>query len=130
MTRRATFATYRVMGRILVIMSLVCVASLSAASTTGASGRVTSSRQVMRVGHALLGTVSGRIDRPLGQRMVSRTTAKIAPSLNWSGLVQFGSRIEGAEASWTVPSVQASSSSLYSSTWVGVDGGRSEEHTS
>ena len=54
--------------------------------------------------------------------MRSGPTRAASTSTNWSGLVQEGTNIEGAEAYWTVPSVQPSGSSLYSSTWVGVDG--------
>ncbi|HWC83186.1 MAG TPA: G1 family glutamic endopeptidase [Pseudonocardiaceae bacterium] len=41
---------------------------------------------------------------------------------NWSGYAETGSGYTSAEATWTVPSVSASSSDTYSSAWVGIDG--------
>jgi hypothetical protein len=43
-------------------------------------------------------------------------------SSNWSGYAETGSGLTSAAATWTVPSVSATSSSTYSSAWVGVDG--------
>jgi hypothetical protein len=43
-------------------------------------------------------------------------------STNWSGYAETGSGYTSATASWTVPSVSATSSSTYSSAWVGIDG--------
>jgi hypothetical protein len=43
-------------------------------------------------------------------------------SYNWSGYIDTGSTFTAASAQWIVPAVQPSSSALYSSTWVGVDG--------
>ena len=41
---------------------------------------------------------------------------------NWSGYAETGNGLTGVSGSWTVPSVQSSSSATYSSVWVGVDG--------
>ncbi|GAB2976687.1 G1 family endopeptidase [Amycolatopsis acidiphila] len=43
-------------------------------------------------------------------------------SSNWSGYAETGSGYTSAAATWTVPSVSATSSATYSSAWVGVDG--------
>jgi len=43
-------------------------------------------------------------------------------STNWSGYAETGSGYKSAVATWTVPSVSATSSSTYSSAWVGIDG--------
>ena len=40
---------------------------------------------------------------------------------NWSGYAETGT-FKGVAATWTVPSVSASSSATYSSAWIGVDG--------
>jgi hypothetical protein len=42
-------------------------------------------------------------------------------SSNWSGYAETGT-YTGVTGTWTVPSVAATSSSTYSSTWIGVDG--------
>jgi hypothetical protein len=43
-------------------------------------------------------------------------------SSNWSGYAETGGGYTNASATWTVPSVSATSSSTYSSAWVGIDG--------
>jgi hypothetical protein len=43
-------------------------------------------------------------------------------SSNWSGYAETGSGYTSAAATWTVPSVSATSSATYSSAWVGIDG--------
>ena len=43
-------------------------------------------------------------------------------STNWSGLGGEGNGIEGAAGEWTVPAIEPSTSGLYSTSWVGVDG--------
>ncbi|KAA9165867.1 hypothetical protein FPZ12_005160 [Amycolatopsis acidicola] len=43
-------------------------------------------------------------------------------SSNWSGYAETGSGFTSAKATWTVPSVSATSTSTYSSAWVGIDG--------
>src|SRR5438093_13582912 len=43
-------------------------------------------------------------------------------STNWSGFAVTGSGVTDAKGSWTVPSVTCSSSTTYSSYWVGIDG--------
>lgn len=43
-------------------------------------------------------------------------------STNWSGYAETGSGYTSASATWTVPSVSATSSPTYSSAWVGIDG--------
>jgi hypothetical protein len=76
----------------------------------------------VRVGHAMPASMIARLQHPQGKRMRSGRRTNAVYSQNWSGLIDRGTGIEGAEAYWTVPGVQASSSPLYSSTWVGVDG--------
>jgi hypothetical protein len=46
----------------------------------------------------------------------------VQTSTNWSGYAETGSGFTSATASWTVPTVTASSGSTYSSAWVGIDG--------
>ena len=43
-------------------------------------------------------------------------------STNWSGFAVTGSGVTDAKGSWIVPSVTCSSSTTYSSYWVGIDG--------
>lgn len=43
-------------------------------------------------------------------------------SSNWSGYAETGGAYTTAQATWTVPSVSATSSATYSSAWVGIDG--------
>ncbi|WP_236788855.1 G1 family glutamic endopeptidase [Amycolatopsis sp. GM8] len=43
-------------------------------------------------------------------------------STNWSGYAETGTGYTSAAATWTVPSVSATSSATYSSAWVGIDG--------
>src|SRR5438876_3624325 len=43
-------------------------------------------------------------------------------STNWSGFAVTGSGVTDAKGSWIVPSVTCSSSTTYSSFWVGIDG--------
>jgi hypothetical protein len=49
-------------------------------------------------------------------------TRSAQQSSNWSGYAETGSGYTSASATWTVPSVSASSSDTYSSAWVGIDG--------
>jgi hypothetical protein len=53
----------------------------------------------------------------VGHHGVSNTWA----ASNWSGYAETGT-FTGVSATWTVPSVSASSSATYSSAWIGVDG--------
>ncbi|TNC22347.1 G1 family glutamic endopeptidase [Amycolatopsis alkalitolerans] len=46
----------------------------------------------------------------------------VSYSSNWSGYAETGGSYTSATATWTVPSVSATSSSTYSSAWVGIDG--------
>jgi hypothetical protein len=43
-------------------------------------------------------------------------------SSNWSGYAETAGGYTSAQATWTVPTVSASSGSTYSSAWVGIDG--------
>jgi hypothetical protein len=52
---------------------------------------------------------------------LGRVTAT-TDSTNWSGLGGEGNGIEGAAGEWTVPAIEPSTSGLYSTSWVGVDG--------
>ncbi len=122
MTRRPDSYLGRGTGLTLVVTSLVFLACLSGERQAGATAHQSVSPYELRVGHQLSGGAIARIDNPVGRRMHSGRHTNATPTYNWSGLVQPGSGIEGAEAYWSVPSVQPSSSSLYSSTWVGVDG--------
>jgi hypothetical protein len=91
-----------------------CIGSLSAGllltafslSGAGAAGAASASRAV---------TNWPRV--AVGHHGVSNTWA----ASNWSGYAETGT-FTGASATWTVPSVSASSSATYSSAWVGVDG--------
>jgi hypothetical protein len=51
-------------------------------------------------------------------------TVQTDESTNWSGYFDSanGTQFTGASAQWVVPTVQPSQNSLFSSTWVGVDG--------
>ncbi len=59
--------------------------------------------------------------RPLAHRMVSGRPTEATESDNWSGLVTSAPGIEGAEGTWTVPSVGGAAGTA-SASWVGVDG--------
>jgi hypothetical protein len=52
--------------------------------------------------------------------ITKKLTASLSP--NWSGLIDTGAQFTGVSADWTVPAVQASTSTEYSSTWIGIDG--------
>jgi hypothetical protein len=52
----------------------------------------------------------------------SGTVQSSLQSTNWAGLVDTGTQFTAVKGQWTVPSVQTSQSSQYSSTWIGIDG--------
>jgi len=43
-------------------------------------------------------------------------------STNWAGIIDSGSDFTGVSGQWTVPTVTATASDQYSSSWIGVDG--------
>jgi hypothetical protein len=53
---------------------------------------------------------------------ISGNATNRATSNNWSGYAQSGPQFTAASAQWVVPAVQPSQTSLFSATWVGVDG--------
>jgi hypothetical protein len=53
---------------------------------------------------------------------VAGTTNTTVQSANWSGYAESGPQFTGASAEWVVPTVQPSQTSLFSASWVGVDG--------
>src|SRR5438552_15303329 len=53
---------------------------------------------------------------------ISNCPTGTACSTNWSGFAVTGSGVTDAKGSWIVPSVTCSSSTTYSSYWVGIDG--------
>src|SRR5437899_2952963 len=53
---------------------------------------------------------------------ISNCPAGTVCSTNWSGFAVTGSGVTDAKGSWIVPSVTCSSSTTYSSYWVGIDG--------
>lgn len=108
-------------ARLVGVTGLALGALIAGLGTAGASNRSPGLHEP-RVGHALSRSEIQRIAHPSGVRTRSGTRTNAVHTSNWSGLVDTDTGIEGAEASWTVPSVQASSTASYSSTWVGVDG--------
>jgi hypothetical protein len=112
--------------RIVLVLRVGALTMIFANGFDGVSAQAFTNRdsplQNVRVGHALSARAIARIGHVVGRRMQSGAITDATTSTNWSGLVQEGSGIEGAEAYWTVPSIQPSGLPLYSSTWVGVDG--------
>lgn len=63
-----------------------------------------------------------RMTIPTSKSKALRSIKNLAYSTNWSGLATTGSGIEGVVGEWTVPTIQDSSTALFSASWVGVDG--------
>lgn len=70
------------------------------------------------------------VDRPSAPVITNRPLLAVAKpaqvnaswsASNWSGYAESGSW-SGASSTWTVPTIAASASPTYSSTWIGVDG--------
>jgi Peptidase A4 family/Bacterial Ig-like domain (group 3) len=56
-------------------------------------------------------------------------TKETLESTNWSGLIDSGPQFTGINATWIVPTVQASETTKASSTWIGLDGASSDDPT-
>ncbi len=101
-------------------LPLAVVGLLGALSAAGSPARAAPRRSLTGQRGAVAGRVAGfRLPALQSLWPGERYTLQ---STNWSGLVLMGSGFHGARASWTVPSVKASSQRLYSASWVGVDG--------
>jgi hypothetical protein len=109
------------------VTSLVLLVGVTPLGTASASAQGAGPHVDRGGEHVLSRSAEAKFTHPSGQRMRAGKSSNEWRSTNWSGLVLPSSGIEGAEADWTVPAVQPSSSSLYSSTWVGVDGFSNDE---
>jgi hypothetical protein len=62
-------------------------------------------------------------DAPAGQAPhLSGHATNRATSNNWSGYAESGPQFTAVSAQWVVPAVQPSQTSLFSASWVGIDG--------
>ncbi len=108
--------------KVAVVLSAMTVVSLPGASVAGAATSTSASSYLgPLVGRRVAGPAAF-VGYRQGRRMYSGSSTNFVESSNWSGLAMTGSGIQGAEGAWTVPSIQPSSSALYSASWVGVDG--------
>jgi hypothetical protein len=110
-----------VAGATVVIAGMASAGSAQAATISGKSEAAVLAAP-LAVGPRLSGTMAPAITRVGGVRMDSSKPSGLMVSKNWSGMGGTGTAIEGAAGSWTVPAVASSKHSLYSASWVGVDG--------
>ncbi|KYP79273.1 G1 family glutamic endopeptidase [Ferroacidibacillus organovorans] len=95
------------LGSLAVLATSLCLTSVSFASTAGPTRAIS---------HA------PRISLRLPKATKSSTTSFGWASSNWSGYAITGGPYNSITGSWTVPTVQPSSRSTYSSSWIGIDG--------
>jgi len=106
--------------RLLLALGVVTFAGTTFAGTTLAGTSFAAAQGAHSVNQGQPQSEPAQWAATLGPHVAG--TKDTEESYNWSGYVDTGSQFSAASAQWIVPVVQPSSSTLYSSTWVGVDG--------
>jgi hypothetical protein len=101
----------RITTRIAALVPCVVLGASLAVPTAGATG---GSAPATRAAPVI-------VNRPLLLAPRPASVSATWSSSNWSGYAETGT-YTGISSAWTVPTVLASASATYSSTWVGIDG--------